>query len=112
MAIIQGSNEPLVIQFDQNVSGFPQFVITLWKTKSTGTYDLMKQWNKADMTIDGDTVTLPLTEAETRALPVGWLQVEAKGLDNEGNTLFWAEMQIDVAFRRDKSITLGGISNA
>ena len=68
--------------------------------------------SKSEWVLDGDTVTLPLTESETRALPVGWLQVEAKGLDTEGNTLFWAEMQIDVAFRRDKSIVFGGNSNA
>ena len=111
MAIIQGSNNPLVIQFDQDVSGFPQFVVTLWKTK-TSEYDLVKQWNKAAMTIDGDTVTLPLTEAETRAMPAGLLQVEAKGLGTGGNTLFWAEMSIDVVFRRDKTIVLGGSSNA
>jgi 16S rRNA (cytosine967-C5)-methyltransferase len=51
-------------------------------------------------------------EAETRAMPAGLLQVEAKGLGTGGNTLFWAEMSINVVFRRDKTIELGGNSNA
>lgn len=106
--IIQGSNNPLVIQFDQDMSGYDTLVITVWKGISAGTYNILKRWNKADLTVSGDTVTCPLTEAETKTFPASSVNVEAKALNDDGDTIFWAEMDVNVMFRRDRIISLGG----
>ena len=101
--IVQGSNVPLTIVFDQAVSGM-ELVVTLWGLNGR-TDTMIKRWNAEDMTIAEDTVICPLTEAETAALPSGTLAVEAKGL-NGGETVFWAAAEVDVLRRRDRVIRL------
>ena len=63
-------------------------------------------WEKEDMQIDNKTAICPLTEQETASLPTQKLIVEAKGLDGNGDTVFWQEYPIDVGRRRDKIIRL------
>ena len=104
--IIQGSNNSLVIQFDQCVADIPTLVVTLWRDLIGRGSQKVKEWQKADMTVDDDTVICEITEAETAALPAQQLVIEAKGLDGEGNTIFWDEFRIDVKNRRDKVIRL------
>lgn len=103
--IVQGSNNPLVLTFDTSVENVPILSITLWnaaKWKSK----LLKAWTRSDVIINGDTVVCPLTESETANLSAESLVLEVKGLDDEGNTIFWAEYQLDLLSRRDKVITL------
>lgn len=104
--ILQGSNNPLVIQFDASVADIPKLVVTLWSDRVTMSANPLKTWEKADMTVSGDTVICPLTEQETAALPPYALVLEAKGLNGEGNTIFWEEYKLDVGKRRDKIIRL------
>ena len=104
--IVQGSNNPLIIQFDADISDIPRLVVTLWKDKAGYTSDLVKQWNTEDMLIDGDTAVCHLTEEETRKFPSGNLILEAKGLDENGNTIFWDEYKTDIKVRRDRVIKL------
>lgn len=104
--IVQGSNIPLTVVFDQTISGM-ELVVTLWGMG--GRMDsLIKRWDTSDMTIAGDTAICPLSEAETAALPSGTLTVEAKGLSN-GETVFWAAAEVDVLHRRDRVIRLTGV---
>ena len=104
--IIQGSNNSLVIQFDQSVATIPTLVVTLWRDLIGRGSQKVKEWQRDDMTIDDDTVICEITEAETAALPAQQLVIEAKGLDGSGNTVFWDEYRIDVKNRRDKVIKL------
>ena len=104
--IIQGSNNPLVIQFDADVSTIPTMVVSLWSDMPGYAVRPVKMWENADMTIDGDTAVCPITEAETKALPTSALVLEAKGLDGDGNTVFWDQYKIDLLKRRDRIITL------
>lgn len=98
--IIQGSNNPLTVTFDSDISEIPTLVATLWSNTK------LKEWTLTDMTVDGDTATMPLTEAETAAFPQGILALEVKGLDEDGNTVFWDEVPVRVVGRRDKTILL------
>ena len=100
--IVQGSNIPITITFDETVSDIPVIVATLW----AGQGNMIKRWDNADMEIEGDTAALPLTEEETAALPCGFIALDVKGLDEDGNTIFWEEANIRVLSRRDKGITL------
>lgn len=102
--IIQGSNNPLVIQFDADVSGIPVIIVSLWNSKNTG--NPIKVWTRNEMTISGDTAICPLEESETKALQNSQLVLEAKGLDSDGNTVFWDDYPISVKRRFDKIITL------
>lgn len=103
--IVQGSNNPLVLTFDQSVDSIPVLSVTLWSATGRGTNPI-KAWTNEDMMINGDTVVCPLTESETASLVPLKLMLEAKGLDSEGNTIFWAEYPIDTYKRRDRIISL------
>lgn len=104
--IIQGSNNPLVIQFDQSVADIPTLVVTLWRDSPGQASRPVRQWLRDDMAVDDDTVVCEITEAETKAFPATQLILEAKGLDANGNTIFWDAYPVDVKYRRDKIITL------
>ena len=104
--IIQGSNNPLVIKFDMDISTIPRLVVTLWSDMPGYSARPVKLWENADMVIDGDTAACPITEAETKALSATTLVLEAKGLDGDGNTVFWDQYRLDLLKRRDRIITL------
>lgn len=104
--IIQGSNNPLVIQFDADISTIPRLVVTLWSDLPGHIAAPELKWENGDMLIDGDTAVCPITEEQTRSLPASTLVLEAKGLDGEGNTIFWDEYRVDIKKRRDKVIHL------
>lgn len=104
--IIQGSNNPLVIQFDADVSNIPTLIVTLWCDLPGWEGRPVKKWTKDDMTISGETVTCPLTQNETRMYGAPYLVLEAKGLNENGGTVFWDEYKLDVKHRRDKIIQL------
>lgn len=103
--IVQGSNNPLVLTFDQSVDDIPSLSVTLWSAAGHGNGPI-KAWATADMMINGDTVVCPLTESETANLVPAKMILEAKGLDSEGNTIFWTEYPIDLCKRRDRIISL------
>lgn len=100
--IVQGTNVPLAVTFDSDVSEIPTLVATLWLKDGS----MVKQWNKADMQIEGETAYLPLTEEETAAIAPGFIALEIKGLDDAGQTIFWEESMVKVVERRDRSIVL------
>jgi len=104
--IIQGSNNPLVIQFDADVSGIPTLVVSLWCDMAGYFNKPLKTWERSDMTINGDTAACDITEQETRNFPSAKIILEAKGLDGDGNTVFWDAYPVDIKTRHDKIITL------
>lgn len=104
--IIQGSNNPLVIQFDASIADMPVLVVTLWSDTAVYPTKMIKRWNNEDMTISDDTAICPISEEETKKIPNGRLVLEAKGLDENGNTIFWDQYELDVMARRDRIIML------
>ena len=106
MAILQGSNNPLVIQFDADISSFPVLVISLWCDKLRYAGKAIKIWKTDEMSVSGDTAICKLTESETSKFPESDLILEAKALDDDGNTVFWDQYPIDVQMRHDKVIRL------
>lgn len=104
--LIQGSNNPLVIQFDAAVDALPRLVVTLWSDIPGNAGKPLKKWEAEDMTISGDTAICAIGELETKEYFGDTLVLEAKGLDGNGNTIFWDEYSIDLKRRRDRVITL------
>lgn len=105
--VIQGSNNPLVIKFSTSVEDLTELVVSLWdKSKSRDNGRFLRSWRKADMTISGDTAVIPMTEQLTQSLPPTSIFVLAKGLNEEGETVFWDEYVLPVKARLDKGISL------
>lgn len=102
--IVQGTNVPLAVTFDEDVSSIPTLVATLWLKDGSK----IKEWSKENetMEIDGDTVYLPLEESETANIAPGFVSLEIKGLDDAGQTIFWEDTMVKVEGRRDRVITL------
>ena len=110
VGIPQGSNNPLVITFDEDVE-VSSIVISLWDRKS-GTDEPLKVWTEEDVTIEEENVICPLSEEETAGFPAGKLLLEIKGLDEDGNTLFWQEITVRILHRYDKGIPLSESDSA
>ena len=106
--IVQGSNNPITINFNAPVENFPVLLVTLW-TDKPGYSQPYKMWKKTDMTVSKNTAICNISEAETKELPAGLVYVEAKGLDGDGNTVFWDACAVDVKQRRDSIISLSQI---
>lgn len=103
--IIQGANNPIVVKFDADISTLPALLITLWHDSPCDNSPV-KQWMLSDMTVDGDTAVCPITAEETAGIPLDGCILEAKGLDGNGNTVFWGAVEISTEYRRDKAISL------
>lgn len=101
--IIQGSDNPLVIEFDDDVSGCSGLVVSLWAGSNT---EPVKVWEKTDMEISGATVICPISESVTAGLRSISATIEAKGLDEYGNMIFWDEMKVPVKARFDRNLTM------
>lgn len=105
--IIQGSGNPIVIQFDTEIDSLPTLIISLWRDRPGGAKSIeLKRWTNADMMVSGDTAVCPITEEESRAFLQPNVVFEAKGLDDMGNEIFWDEYEVEIKERRDKDIPL------
>lgn len=100
--ILQGSNNPLVIEFDEDVT-VPKLSVTLWNSAK-----LLKAWDENTIDRDGNRIICALSEDETSAFPASNVTIEIKGLDDDGFTVFWEKFTINVEARKDKVIKLTG----
>lgn len=105
--IIQGSNEPVIVEFrvDHEIK---KVDIALFDDQD----NLVKDWSFDGGDITDNTVVASLTEDETMAFPCGILTLEVKWLD--GNDSIWHGNVITVrcSKRSDKRQMLGGDENA
>ena len=107
MSIIQGSNNPLVIHFDADVSAIPRLVVTLWNSGMPGKNSgPLKIWEREDMTVNEDIAICPITEEETAGFTSTNVELLVKGLDSQGYTIFWDKYLLDITQRKDKIIQL------
>jgi hypothetical protein len=100
--IYQGSNSPIVITFDAAIDGL--------KDLSVGLYDKhqkpLKKWIMSDVTISGNEVICPLTQAETVAMHEGNATLLVKWSDSDGDVLFAQEATVYISPRADKIVLL------
>ena len=99
--LVPGTNIPIQITFDSDVSTFQKIVATLWIQNKEA-----KRWNMDDMTVASNTVSLPLDEDETKAWKKGIAKLEIKGLNSLNQTVFWEEAEIEIGDRKDKIVDL------
>ena len=102
---VQGSNNPLIIGFDESIADIPKMIISLWS--SMGGYGMpLKVWHKSDILIDDNIAICPLTEDETAAFPGYQVEILVKGLDANGYTIFWRRFNVDILHRQDRVFKL------
>lgn len=102
MNIVQGSNAPIEIEFDEDVSGLTSLIVSLWNPKNI--IEPAISWDMEDMTISGANASCPITQAQTAALPVGHMILEAKGVNGEGTIVIWDRVVINIAPRFDRNL--------
>lgn len=102
MAIIQGTNAPIELVFDQDLSQVTALAVSAWSLAGR----LVKEWSLDEVVIEGQTVYCPLTEAESAKLPSAGMVMEAKGLNEAGETVFWSRIKVKVSRRFDRVIYL------
>lgn len=100
--IIQGSNLPIIITFDEDMSSLVDWSMSLFmENKRTKEQTLLRHWGLHDIAIDGATVSAPLTEEETVEFPVGVATLEMKWLTQD-ETIFHSDIiRIRIAERND-----------
>ena len=73
MNIIQGSNAPIILEFDIDVSSITDFsaiLIPKYGLKlDKSNVPILKKWNLEDIEIDQQALILPLTQEETLEFP-------------------------------------------
>lgn len=102
MAIIQGSNSPLRFSFDESVEHVPEISVGVYSTGGS----LIKHWDKADMIVDGDTITCNLTQQETAAMNADHAVVEVKLKEEDGTIILFERVPINIEGRHDKGVVL------
>ena len=103
--IIQGSNLPITISFDEDMSNIKDWSMSLFGENKRGEADiLLKHWGIEDVDIDGETISAPLTESETLGFIPGVAVLEIKWLSDE-DTIYQSETyRIRICGRQDKTL--------
>ena len=102
--IIQGSNEPIVITFDSDVSEIREWSVSLYGEDKRGAPTvLLKHWDTADLVMDGMQAYAPLTEDETLEFHPCVASLEIKWLDSDNNIWHPYVARIRISGRNDKT---------
>lgn len=104
MKIIQGSNAPIVLEFDDSVLNVASMSIGIYSVSGTN----VKQWGKDDCQIsdDGKTVTCNLDQTDTASLDRGSYILSVKLMTEDGAIILYDEESIVVSMRKDKEVIL------
>lgn len=103
LVIFQGGNDPVMLQFPEDVSGYPDIHIILIDPGK----EIWKHWEKTDLTFDsgdGSVVYAPLDQGETMSFPVTTLTLQARAYDTNGSVHNYSKLQYRVIERNDRHI--------
>lgn len=102
--IIQGSNSPIVIAFDNDVSDVAEWSVALYGEDKRGAPTiLLKHWGTGDITVEGSVVYAPLTEDETMEFAPCVASLEMKWLDPDDNIFHSDVVRVRISGRNDKT---------
>lgn len=102
--IIQGSNSPIAIAFDTDVSNVTEWSVALYGEDKRGAPTiLLKHWNTEDMVVEDSVAYAPLTETETMAFNPCVASLEIKWLDPDDNIFHSDIVRIRISGRNDKT---------
>ena len=96
--LIQGTNAPLIIEFDSNVDVIDMSIALIMGDKA------IKRWGKSDVTIEGVFVYCSLTQQETIEMPTGTAVLEIKWTNRDGEVQFADRASVRIVKRIDNTI--------
>lgn len=105
--IYQGGNTPIHIRFLESASNFTYISAGIYSKTVSNSGTLEKHWDKAQMTISGADVYLPLTQAETKAFKKGKASILIKYRKSSNPVEIIKEIEAEVVERHDREIALG-----
>lgn len=100
--LIQGSNRPIELEFDEPVAAVSALSVTIFD--STGKMALKK--NADGLLVDGNKIFVPVTQEQTANMPKGKAKILVKWKSADGYVDFADEALIDVVSREDKGVVL------
>lgn len=71
--LIRGDNKPIILEFDEALINVDQVSAILYRDDR-----IFKKWDESTAVIDGQTISLPLTQEETMAIQCERVQLEIK----------------------------------
>ena len=102
--IIQGSNNPIILEFDSPVDKITDISVVLAQKglRHCNVSGYAKQWRMADVQKSGKTILLPLTQYETLTFEPGKYDLEVKWIEDE-SIIFARVVTIYVEPRSDRT---------
>ena len=102
--IIQGSNNPIILEYDSPVDKITDISVVLTRRGSLQYNEsgYAKQWRMADVQKIGKTIFLPLTQYETLSFMPGKYNLEVKWIEND-SIIFARVVTIYVEPRSDRT---------
>ena len=101
--IYQGSNDPLILTIDDDLTKYEQISAVLVKN-----HQALKEWDMSNITIDGQDLILPLEESDTISMPFGIAKLDAKAYRVDGSIAFFVLIDYLVIPRENKHRFVGG----
>lgn len=101
--LIQGTNAPIIIEFEESVEDIVDVSIALIKDDA-----VLKRWGKSDVRIEGTNIYCPMEQAETMDLPSGSATLEIKYTDANGEVNFIEKTSVRIEKRIDNTILVEG----
>ena len=102
MAIFQGGNEAIFIEFEENIESVPHISCGLYVDGVE-----QKHWDENNTERDGSVLILPITQQESAAFTPGACKLLTKFFDDEGNTIFYNNLFDVIEEREDKNHLFG-----
>lgn len=99
--LIQGTNAPITIEFDDDTSNILDMSVALVKDDKTLTH-----WSKEEINLEGVFAYCPLTQDKTMVLPTGYVTLEVKWTNKDGEVNFADLVTLKVEKRVDSTILL------
>lgn len=97
--LIQGTNAPITIEFDDDTSSILDISVALAKENR-----ILIKWGKSDVVFDGKFVYCPLEQAQTVNLPTGLACLEIKWTNPDGEVHFSELNVVRIEKRLDGTI--------
>lgn len=97
--LIQGTNAPLTIEFDDSTSQILDISVAIVKDNK-----VLIGWTKEDITLDGVFAYCPLTQVGTMDLPTGLANLEVKWTNQDGEVHFAELVVVRIEKRVDQTI--------
>lgn len=104
LTINQTGNTPIILTFD-SLDDLADVSIALY---GVGGVEL-KAWNINTVTAEDNTLTLNLTEEETRAMPAGKALLTCKFFNGSGEVTHFEKLPVMIAYQPDKSVFVGEV---